>query len=89
MFLSNHTNHTGDSATYVERRRLEGALQAIIRGLYFGASATSPLTETYTTRGTLIEWADKATAALPRPRWQIEVLPIAAESRRFKLSRID
>ncbi len=37
----------------------------------------------------LIEWADKATAALPHPRWQIEISPIGAESRRLELSRID
>ena len=37
----------------------------------------------------LIEWADKAPTTLPHPRWQIEVTPTGAESRRFELSRID
>ena len=37
----------------------------------------------------LIEWADRVTRALPRPRWQIDILPTAPEARRFSLRRVD
>jgi tRNA threonylcarbamoyl adenosine modification protein YjeE len=36
----------------------------------------------------LIEWADRAGEALPRPRWQIEIEPIAPRRRRFRLTRV-
>jgi tRNA threonylcarbamoyladenosine biosynthesis protein TsaE len=37
----------------------------------------------------LIEWANRADDALPRPRWQIEISPTGDESRRFELRRVD
>jgi tRNA threonylcarbamoyladenosine biosynthesis protein TsaE len=36
----------------------------------------------------LIEWADKAPAALPRNRWQIEIEITGQKSRRFTLARL-
>jgi tRNA threonylcarbamoyladenosine biosynthesis protein TsaE len=36
----------------------------------------------------LIEWADKAPAALPRIRWQIEIEITGQKSRRFTLTRL-
>jgi len=37
----------------------------------------------------LIEWADRAQAALPHPRWQIDIEITARSRRRFTLRRID
>ena len=37
----------------------------------------------------LIEWADRATPALPHPRWRIEIIPTGDESRLFQLTRVD
>lgn len=37
----------------------------------------------------VIEWADRAGEALPRPRWQITIDITGARSRRFNLERID
>ncbi len=37
----------------------------------------------------LIEWADRARAALPRPRWEIEISSIGPEARRFSVDRVD
>jgi len=37
----------------------------------------------------LIEWANRAAEALPRPRWQMEISPTGDESRRFELRRVD
>ena len=37
----------------------------------------------------LIEWADRAGDALPRPRWQIEIAHTGPRSRRFILSRVE
>jgi tRNA threonylcarbamoyladenosine biosynthesis protein TsaE len=37
----------------------------------------------------LIEWADRAGSALPRPRWQVRIEPVAQRARRFHLSRIE
>jgi hypothetical protein len=58
VFLCNKTNHA-DCATRVEGRRLEDAFQAIIRGLVYGAGATSPLMDAYGTRDTLSPWAER------------------------------
>jgi len=37
----------------------------------------------------LIEWADRAGEALPRPRWQIQITHTGPRSRRFVLERIE
>lgn len=37
----------------------------------------------------LIEWADRAGDALPRPRWEIRIQPTGLQSRRFELHRVD
>ena len=37
----------------------------------------------------LIEWADRAEASLPRPRWCIEISPTGGSARQFQLTRID
>jgi tRNA threonylcarbamoyladenosine biosynthesis protein TsaE len=37
----------------------------------------------------LIEWADRAGEALPRPRWQIEIDHAGPRQRRFRLSRVE
>ena len=37
----------------------------------------------------LIEWADRAGDALPRPRWRIEIEHARPQRRRFKITRID
>jgi len=37
----------------------------------------------------LIEWADRAGPALPRPRWQIEITPTGLRRRRLSVRRID
>jgi tRNA threonylcarbamoyladenosine biosynthesis protein TsaE len=37
----------------------------------------------------LIEWANRAAEALPRPRWQIEIEPTGPRSRRFFVSRVE
>lgn len=37
----------------------------------------------------LIEWADRANQELPRPRWQIEIEPVAPRRRRFHLMRVE
>jgi tRNA threonylcarbamoyladenosine biosynthesis protein TsaE len=36
----------------------------------------------------LLEWADRAASALPRPRWNIRIEPIAETARRLTLTRI-
>ncbi|KKM00289.1 hypothetical protein LCGC14_1805910 [marine sediment metagenome] len=35
----------------------------------------------------LIEWADRAGDALPRPHWRVSILATGSESRRFTLER--
>jgi len=37
----------------------------------------------------LIEWADRAAAALPRPRWEIAIRPTARAGRDVRLTRIE
>ena len=37
----------------------------------------------------LMEWADRAAGALPHCRWEIEIQPTGAESRQFRLRRVD
>lgn len=37
----------------------------------------------------LIEWAERAQAALPRPRWQIRIDITSKRTRRFTLSRVE
>ncbi len=37
----------------------------------------------------LIEWADRADASLPRPRWQVDIEITGARARRFHLTRIE
>jgi tRNA threonylcarbamoyl adenosine modification protein YjeE len=37
----------------------------------------------------IIEWADRAAEALPRPRWQIDIAVTGRSSRRLSLRRID
>ena len=37
----------------------------------------------------LIEWADRAAGALPRPRWQIEIEPAGPRRRGFQLRRVE
>lgn len=37
----------------------------------------------------LIEWADRATGGLPRPRWEILIEHIGLRSRRFTVSRVE
>ena len=36
----------------------------------------------------LIEWADRAPDAIPRPRWEIQIEPIGPKARRFFLQRL-
>ena len=36
----------------------------------------------------LIEWADRAEGALPRPRWEIEIVPTGEKARSFRLRKI-
>ena len=36
----------------------------------------------------LIEWADRAAGALPRPRWQIDIDIVSRRARRFAVSRV-
>ena len=37
----------------------------------------------------LIEWADRARDALPRPHWRIEIAPTGPRARRFGVQRVD
>jgi len=37
----------------------------------------------------VIEWADKADDALPRPYWQIEIIPTGLTTRKFIVKRIE
>lgn len=37
----------------------------------------------------LIEWADRAESALPRPRWQIDIDHLGPRRRRFQLRRVE
>jgi tRNA threonylcarbamoyladenosine biosynthesis protein TsaE len=37
----------------------------------------------------LIEWAERAQAALPRPRWEIDIAITSQRGRRFTLSRVE
>ena len=37
----------------------------------------------------LIEWADRAGDAIPRPRWQIEIEHVDARRRRFSVRRVE
>ena len=37
----------------------------------------------------LIEWADRADGALPRPRWQVQIDIAGKNSRRFEVTRIE
>jgi len=37
----------------------------------------------------LIEWADRAAGALPRPRWEVAVEITGRRARRFDLTRVD
>ncbi len=37
----------------------------------------------------LIEWADRASAALPRPRWQVDIEMTGPNERKITLSRIE
>ena len=36
----------------------------------------------------VVEWADRAAEALPRPHWRVAIEATAAESRRFTLQRV-
>jgi tRNA threonylcarbamoyladenosine biosynthesis protein TsaE len=68
-------------------------------GVRSGAAAASPeaaaelaalgLDEMLASGVVLIEWADRAGGALPRPRWQIEIEPASERRRRFRLARIE
>lgn len=61
VFHCNETNHT-DSAVMAEQLRLEGALQAVIRGLVH-SGATSPLLDYHTARDTLRPWDEARSTA--------------------------
>ena len=37
----------------------------------------------------IVEWADRAAAALPRPRWQLDITATGPTSRRLTLRRIN
>ncbi len=37
----------------------------------------------------LIEWAERAMAALPRPRWEIDITITSQRSRRFTVRRVE
>ena len=37
----------------------------------------------------LIEWADRAGQALPRPHWRIEIDVVSRTTRRLQLSRVE
>jgi len=37
----------------------------------------------------LIEWADRASAALPKPRWELRIEITSARGRRFTLTRVE
>jgi hypothetical protein len=62
VFIANHTNHA-DSCVEAEGRRLEDALQAIIRGLVHSAGATSPLLAHCAHRDTLRPWDEARSTA--------------------------
>jgi hypothetical protein len=51
-----HANNISgnDPIVHAEKRRLEGALKAVIRGLIYGAGATSPLVDKYADRDELV-----------------------------------
>jgi hypothetical protein len=63
VFLSHHTKH-GDCSVNTESRRLEDALQAVIRGLVYGAGATSPLMAIYSTKAMLTPWYERRAIAI-------------------------
>jgi tRNA threonylcarbamoyl adenosine modification protein YjeE len=37
----------------------------------------------------VIEWAERAGSALPRPRWQIDIEVLSPTARRFRLRRVE
>jgi hypothetical protein len=76
VFLCNHLKTEG-SAVGRERRQLEDALQAVIRGLIYGAGATSPLLDAYSTRRAMRPWADaRAEAATQAGPYLVQYDPV-------------
>jgi hypothetical protein len=77
VFLCDHTNDA-DCVVHAERRRLEHALQAVIRGLVHGAGATSPLMDAYSTKENMRPWAEaRADATREAGPYLVDYDPVA------------
>jgi tRNA threonylcarbamoyladenosine biosynthesis protein TsaE len=81
------------SPTYVLVREYAGAVPIFHIDLYRLAEPAGELGELGTDEMlaeglVLIEWADRAGEALPRPRWQIDIEVTGADRRRLRLERV-
>ena len=81
------------SPTYVLVREYAGAIPIFHIDLYrlaepAGELADLGIDEMLAEGLVLIEWADRAGEALPRPRWQIDIEVTGADLRRLCLERV-
>lgn len=81
------------SPTYVLVREYAGSIPIFHVDLYRLTNPAAELAELAAEEMlaeglVLIEWADRAAEALPRPRWQIDIEVAAANRRRLHLRRV-
>lgn len=82
------------SPTFVLVRQYPGRLPIYHLDLYRLAAPAAELAELGLAEMledgvVLIEWADRAGGALPRPRWQVEIEHAGRRSRSFRVRRLD
>lgn len=82
------------SPTFVLVRQYPGRLPIYHLDLYRLVAAAAELAELGLTEMledgvALIEWADRAEGALPRPRWQVEIEHAGPTSRSLRVRRVD
>ncbi len=82
------------SPTYVLVQEYQGTIPIYHADLYRLAGSAAEvadlgLAEMLADGVVLIEWADRAGSALPRPRWQIRIEISGPSSRKFHVQRVD